>query len=258
MTCRWVNGSRLTTFGRRVVITSAMFGLTTMGSAGVALAASDTVGFSPSAKVVARAPMAVSVTFKEPLRSGGAQLKVISVDGEVGTGKITTGQKTLRRALRLGAPQGKYTVEWKAVSAKGQMMTGTFSFFAARSNGEAERTSPVPSPAVTIAATPEPMVTTELVTPGVVTPEPTAAPTISVGPTAGSEPSQTPEWIAGSDPLWTPQSTVAIGAPSGGSGGSGSDRSVSTGFTAIPLAVGGLLVLAAGMVSLVNKPRLRS
>ena len=245
MTCRWVTNSRFTTFGRRVVITSAVFGLTTMGGAGAALAASDTIGFSPSAKVVARAPMAVSVTFKEPLRSGGAELKVISVDGEVGTGKITTGQKTLRRALRLGAPQGKYTVEWKAVSAKGQKMTGSFSFFAARSNGEVERTSPVPSPAVTTAAAPDP------------TAEPTAEPTISVSPTMTSEPSQTPEWIAGSDPLWTPTATAAAGALSGGSG-SGSDPSVSTGFTAIPLAVGGLLVLAAGMVSLINKPRLRS
>jgi len=252
MTCRWVTNSRFTTFGRRVVITSAVFGLTTMGGAGAALAASDTIGFSPSAKVVARAPMAVSVTFKEPLRSGGAELKVISVDGEVGTGKITTGQKTLRRALRLGAPQGKYTVEWKAVSAKGQKMTGSFSFFAARSNGEVERTSPVPSPAVTTAAAPDPIATAE-----VVDPQPTAQPTISVSATMTSEPSQTPDWIAGSDPLWTPTATAAAGALSGGSG-SGSDPSVSTGFTAIPLAVGGLLVLAAGMVSLINKPRLRS
>jgi hypothetical protein len=31
---------------------------------------------------------------------------------------------------------------------------------------------------------------------------------------------------------------------------------VSTGFTVIPLAVGGFLVFAAGMVSVVNRPRL--
>jgi methionine-rich copper-binding protein CopC len=136
MTCRWVTESRITTFGRRVIITSAVFGLTTMGSAGIAVAASDTVGVSPSAKVVAVAPTAVSVTFREALRSGGAQLRVLSADGEVGTGKVTTGQKTLRRSLRLGAPQGSYTVEWKAVSVKGKRMSGSFTFFAARSNGD--------------------------------------------------------------------------------------------------------------------------
>src|SRR4051812_42761767 len=122
MRCRWVTDTRLTTFGRRVVITSAVFGLTTVGGAGAALASSDVVGVSPSAKVVSIAPMAVSVTFKEPLRSSGAELRVLSVAGDVGTGKITTSQKTLRRALRLGAPAGDYRVEWKAVSAKGQKM----------------------------------------------------------------------------------------------------------------------------------------
>ena len=37
MTCRWVVGSRIPTFGRRLVITSAVFGLTTVGGAGLAL-----------------------------------------------------------------------------------------------------------------------------------------------------------------------------------------------------------------------------
>ena len=70
----------------------------------------------------------------------------------------------------------------------------------------------------------------------------------------------TPEWIAGSDPLWTESTDMpsAISAgKSAGAGQAGTDRGVSTGFTAVPLTVGGLLVLAAGMVSLVNRPRLR-
>lgn len=241
MTCRWVTESRLTTFGRRVIITSAVFGLTTMGSAGVAVAASDTVGFSPAAEVVSRAPVAVSVTFREPLRSSGAELRVLSEDGDVGTGKITTSQKTLRRSLRLGAPGGKYIVEWKAVSAKGKRMTGTFTFTAARGNGEVERTSPVPSPPVAT--------------------EPTARAAAVARPSA--PPSGTPGWISGSDPIWTPQPTPTPahslgGALSAGSGHSGGpDPTVSTGLTAVPLAVGGLLVLAAGLVSLINRPRLR-
>src|SRR4051794_29574859 len=157
MICRWVTESRLTTFGRRVIITSAVFGLTTLGSAGAAVAASDTVGYSPQAKVVARAPLAVSVTFRVALRSGGAQLRVLSADGDVGVGKITTGGKTLRRALRVGAPPGPYTVEWKAVSVKGKRMTGSFTFIAARSNGEVQRSSPVPSPPASVPASSAPV-----------------------------------------------------------------------------------------------------
>ena len=233
MKCRWVTDVRLATFGRGLVIASAVFGVTTVGSAGAALAAS-TIGTSPSAKVVSRAPMAVSVTFKEPLRGSGARIRVLSVDGDVGAGKVSTGQKTLRRDLRLGAPAGKYTVVWTAVSADGQKMSGQFSFQAARSNGEAELGR-------------DPFASAEQVSP---TPEPSGAPV----------PSGTPEWISGPGSIWTasPTTTHTPGALSAaGSGGSGADRSVSTGFTAIPLAVGGLLVLAAGMVSLINRPRLR-
>jgi methionine-rich copper-binding protein CopC len=257
MTCRWVTNARLTTFGRRVVITSAVFGLTTVGSAGAALAGSGTVGFSPSAKVVAHAPTAVSVTFKEALRGGGARMRILTADGDVGTGRVTTGKKTLRRELREGAPPGDYTVVWQAVSVKGRKMSGTFSFKAARSNGEVARTSPVPSPRTTAPAT-DP------------TPTPDAAPTEDpiataevIEPSGTPGPSGTPaepEWISGSDPIWTPEPTPTATdgvLSAGGSGHSGPDRSVSTGFTAVPLAVGGLLVLAAGMVSLVHRPRLR-
>ena len=232
-----------------MVITSAVFGLTTVGSAGVA--AADPIGFSPAGKVVAKAPTAVSVTFKEPLRAGGARMRIFTQDGDVGTGAVTTSQKTLRRALRAGAPQGEYRVEWKAVTAKGRKMSGTFSFFAASGNGEAgevERTSPVPSPP------------TQPPTQPPTTQPPTQASTQAPTPT---EPPATPEWIAGSEPMWTPQPTATstggavTASKSDGSGGSGGDRGVSNGFTVVPLTVGGLLVLAAGIVSLINRPRLR-
>lgn len=252
MRCRWVTGFGLTTFGRRMVITSAVFGLTTVGSAGAALAVSDTVGFSPAAKVVKIAPMAVSVTFREPLRARGAQMRVLTADGDVGIGRVSTGQKTLRRALRVGAPAGDYIVEWKAVSARGQKMTGTFRFKAARGNGE-----PAAGPVESTPTEPSPMVSAT----GSPSVSATGGPVITVEPVPSSDPAGTPAWISGSDPIWTPSPTpTALAAGSGhssGSGSSGSARGVSTGLTAIPLAVGGLLVLAAGMVSLVNRPRLR-
>lgn len=190
--------------GRRLVITSALFGLTTVGSTGVALAASDTIGHSPSAKVVAHAPMAVSVTFREPLRRGGARIRILTEDGDIGTGPVSTDRKTLKRELRLGAPGGEYTVVWSAISAKGQRISGQFSFRAARTNGEVERTSPVPSPPVT-----SPLV-------------------------EASDPRAITDVVESTEPTRTVEPT---------------------GFTAVPLTVGGLLVLAAGLVSLINRHR---
>lgn len=240
MTCRWVFDLRLTTFGRCLVITSSVLGLTTATGSAVALAASDTVGHSPSAKVVSFAPMAVSVTFLEPLRAGGARLRILTDDGDVGIARVTTGQKTLKRELRLGAPPGRYTIVWSAVSVSGRKMSGKFWFTAVRGNGVVEQASAVPSP--------------------------------TVHPTWG--PAETPELASGSTSIWTSQSTptattdgsstgnplageASTGAPLAGQAGhSGTDRSVSTGLTAVPLIVGGLLVLAAGLVSLINRQRL--
>jgi methionine-rich copper-binding protein CopC len=250
MTCRWVAGSRFTTFGRRLVITSAVFGLTTVGGAGMAIAAPGPIGFSPAGKVVAKVPTAVSVTFRQPLRAGGARMRVLSSDREIGTGKVTTGSKTLRRELQLDAPAGKYVVEWEAFSTKGRKMTGRFSFIAARGNGEVVRTSsPVPSPRRSLEQSPSPLAVVPSSSASSLRPVPSSSPT-----------SVSPEWISGSDPVWTPRPTPthsAVARADGGSTRSGPDSSVSTGFTVVPLAVGGLLVLAAGMVSLFNRPRLR-
>ena len=257
MKCRWVTCFGLTTFGRRMVITSAVFGLTTVGSAGAAFAVSDTIGISPAAKVVKIAPMAVSVTFREPLRARGAQMRVLTADGDVGIGRVSTGQKTLRRAIRVGAPAGDYVVEWKAISARGQKMTGTFRFKAARGNGEPAASpadsTPAVSAAPTVSASDRPSVSASAA----------GEPAITVEPMPSSDPSGTPAWISGSAPIWTPTPTALAAGPGHGSAhgsdgsGGGPARGVSTGFTAIPLALGGLLVLAAGMVSLVNRPRLR-
>jgi methionine-rich copper-binding protein CopC len=249
MTCRWVTDNRLTTFWRRTIIISAVLGLTSISGASAALATSDWVGISPAAPVVFRAPMAVSVTFREPLRAGGAQIRVLTVDGDVGAGEISTDRKTLRRALRSNTPAGKYTVRWQAYSADGRKMSGDFSFQAARGNVEVTRTSPIPSPTVWTEPSPDPIPTAEIVDPGKLSE--------TAGPSADPMSSQTPGWITASDPVWTPQPTATVVALApGGSGGATSDRAVSTGFTVIPLAVGGFLVFAAGMVSVVNRPRL--
>ena len=213
----WVTKSGLTASGRWLAITAASFGLTIVGGTGVAFA-SDLVGISPAKAVVSRAPMAVSVTFAKPLRSDGAQLLVLTSAGDIGLGRVTTAAKTLRRQLRLGAPGGAYTVQWKAVSANGRRMSGSFTFAAARGNGEPKHVS---TPIVTPIATPEPTVTVEGV--------PTSSSTVLAAPVVG------------------PPAPAAV-----------AERTVSSGFTVIPLAVGAILVLTAGLISMLNKPHLHA
>src|SRR6187549_475615 len=99
MTCRWVTESRLATRTRRVVVASAVLGLATVGSAGVAGAAGREIGHSPANPVVQIAPMAVSVTFDGPLRGRGARMQVLNGGVDVGLGAVTTSAKTLRREL---------------------------------------------------------------------------------------------------------------------------------------------------------------
>jgi methionine-rich copper-binding protein CopC len=212
----WVTKSGLTASGRWLAITAAAFGLTMVGGTGVAFAG-DLVGISPAKAVVSRAPMAVSVTFAKPLRSDGAQLLILTSAGDVGLGRVTTAAKTLRRQLRLGAPGGAYIVQWKAVSANGRRMSGSFTFAAARGNGEPKQLS---TPFATPTATPEP--------------------TVSV------------------DAAQTPSSTVLAAPVVVPPGPAAAERTVSSGFTVIPLAVGAILVLAAGLISMLNKPHLHA
>jgi copper resistance protein C len=258
MKCPWVTNPEWTTFGRRVVIVSAVFGLTTIGGAATGLAASGPIGTSPAAGVVSKAPMAVSVTFGEPLRAEGARLTVLTAEGDVGTGDVTTADRTLRRELRAGAPGGTYTVEWKAVSAKGRRMSGSFSFVAARGNGESASTAPEavrrPSAAVTTAPTAATTPTAPTTPAAPATPPAPTTPTAPATPTilaAPAVPSPTGTvWPAPADPIWTAPPTRP-GAALPPSGSRSSD--VRSGLTAVPLAVGGLLVLAAGLVPLVNR-----
>jgi hypothetical protein len=152
--------------------------------------------------------MAVSVTFDKPLRPRGALIRVLGPAGDVGTGTVTTSRKTLRRGLRVGAPAGNYLVKWRAVTAAGQRVAGSFSFTAARSNGEPVQTA---------------------------RPLETAAPTPTM--------------------IGTETHTTAAAVPMAAPVGPVSPSVASSGFTVVPLVFAGLLVLAAGVISLLNKPR---
>jgi methionine-rich copper-binding protein CopC len=267
------------TLGRRGSIATVALGLTMIGGTGVAVAASGPVGTSPTTDVVAHAPLAVSVTFAKPLRSGGASMRVLSAVGDVGRGKVTTGSKTLRRELKLGAPAGDYTIQWTAVSASGRKMSGSFSFIAARGNSDSVtilpstapsssassaasagsgQQSPPASPSVTLSGAAgstsgvgEP---TDAATVAAV-PSGSAGPTTppSSAPTGAPTPSASADVTPSSDSQPAPSLTVAAVPLSGDQHGPGG--TTSSGFTVVPLTVGALLVIAAGLISWRNRPR---
>jgi methionine-rich copper-binding protein CopC len=142
-----------------LTVAAAGLGLSLMGSGPTAFAAAadrqDTgpIGYSPARDVVQFAPYAVSVTFGTALRDSGASMSIRTKAGEVGQGKVSTSARTLRRAVETGAPNGSYTIEWKAVAVDGRKMSGTFGFTAGHPNNDPLLGG---EPGVTVTASPEP------------------------------------------------------------------------------------------------------
>lgn len=230
----------------RAFIGTAAFGLIMIGGTGVAVARSNPVGISPKVKVVARAPTAVSVTFDKPLRAGGATMRVLSSSGDVGRGPVTTAAKILRRSLRPDAPGGGYRVEWAAISSDGHRVSGSFSFTAARGNG----VTPTAGPTPTDFTTTQSAVTTQATSIQTAT---TQAGSTAAGSAVSARPPAPPKGpLPPNGPAAAPGPAPVAGRAMPGQVSSGSS---SSGFTIVPLAAAGLLVLAAGAISLLNRPR---
>jgi methionine-rich copper-binding protein CopC len=183
------------------------------------------IGTSPGTRVVARLPLAVSVTFDEPLRPRGVAMRVIGRDGlDYGDGAATVYRATtLRRDIRVGAPNGPYTVTWEAVAADGHRQTGSFGFIAAHSNATLAPTSAPSESARTASVTPSPLLPT------------------SQSPLAPRTDPHSDSGLRG-----------ALGSEQNSGGDDESSRSL---FTYLPLGLGAVLVVAAGLVSLVTRRR---
>ena len=240
--------------GRRVGFALAILWITTVGAAAVAQASDEPIGISPAADVVAKAPMAVSVTFDVPLSAAGASLRIITENGDdVGKGLVTTANQTLRRDLWLGAPAGDYSIQWTATSASGVQMSGSFSFTAARSNGQPESSSP--GGRMSEAGRPGSVAggpSYPAVPPGQTAPRPT----LPTGRMSPPQPSAEPTSVS----LAQPDFTFPAAAPGqvDAAGQSGGDQGMSRGFTVVPLIVGALLVLVAALIARFNRPRLHA
>jgi hypothetical protein len=104
------------------------------------------VGTSPADGSVATVvPARVTLTFNEPVLAVGTLVIVNGPTGPAQSGKPSLAGKTVTQRLRPGSPAGRYAVVWRATSADGHPVSGTFSF-------TATSPSPVlPTPATTTA-----------------------------------------------------------------------------------------------------------
>jgi copper resistance protein C len=217
-------------------------GLTLLGG-GTASAHSQEIGTSPATRVVARAPLAVSVTFDQPLRPTGIVMQVLGPGGvDFGQGRSTVFERTtLRREMKMNSPAGAYLVRWAMVSMDGHQQSGQFEFTAARGNAA-------------VLATPT--------TPGSGGPSgvPSGAPSAVTGASPAVTDSARPFGPPSPTPLLGPGQTGslpgALPAPKGDvldqRGDGVGSRSV---FTYLPLGLGAVLVVAAGLISLVGRRR---
>ena len=107
--------------------------------AGAASAHAHLESISPAdGATVPTPPGVVTLVFDEPVTDGLSVVKVTAPSGAtVSAGTPTeTGAKVSQR-LAADLPAGKYTIAWKAVSDDGHPVSGTATFTAAESGGEA-------------------------------------------------------------------------------------------------------------------------
>lgn len=169
---------------RRSRIRAAAVALTAaaalLGSATPALAHDELVSSTPAADTtVAQPPAEVVLTFDEAVLPVGTQVLVTGPDGPVSDGSPRLEGTAVHQPLR-GGPAGKYSVAWRATSADGHPVSGTFAFTAAAASPAPTTTTTAPS----TTRTPPPTTTTSpTVTTG--TTPPTSTTSVTVAPASG-------------------------------------------------------------------------
>lgn len=93
---------------------------------------------------VASVPSTVVLRFNETVLGIGTEVVVSGPSGPVQQGKAEVVDNTVTERLQAGAPAGSYTVNWRATSADGHPVSGTFSFTATAA-GKAAASTPAPT-----------------------------------------------------------------------------------------------------------------
>jgi copper resistance protein C len=114
---------------RLLLVGAAAVGLL-LGPVGSAAAHDVLVGTAPGQDAaVGTAPASVTLMFSDAPQSLGAEVVVRGPGGAaVSEGAALVDGTAVRQPLRDGLPAGTYTVDWRATSADGHPLTGTFAF----------------------------------------------------------------------------------------------------------------------------------
>jgi copper resistance protein C len=124
------------------VFTALAFALLTgaVTAAGPAWAHAARTGSDPADNAeLAQQPARVSATFNEDMQPEFAAMTVVGPDGgQWAQGQPTVAGQVVSIGVRPGSPAGAYTVNYRATSADGHVVTGSWSY---------RVTSPAPSPA---------------------------------------------------------------------------------------------------------------
>ncbi|TWE11523.1 copper resistance CopC family protein [Rudaeicoccus suwonensis] len=108
-----------------------------LAGASSASAHDELVSTTPGAgTTVAHAPATVTLTFNESVVDTGTQVQVRSSTGAVAqTGRATVSGAVVTQPLKSNLASGDYTVVWRATSADGHPVSGTFGFTVAAAAG---------------------------------------------------------------------------------------------------------------------------
>jgi hypothetical protein len=115
-----------------VAVVVLLFGLAagTLGNAGLAAAHAARISTDPAENaLLAKAPSRVSATFNEAMQPEFAAMTVIGPDGNMwSTGEPEVNGAVISVGLRPLGPAGTYTVNYRATSADGHVVAGSWPF----------------------------------------------------------------------------------------------------------------------------------
>ena len=151
-----------------------------LASAAPAHAHDELVSSSPAADAtVAQPPPEVVLTFDEAVLPVGTQVVVTGPDGPVSDGSPRLDGTTVHQPL-LGGPAGRYSVAWRATSADGHPVSGTFAFTAQAASPPSSTTTPATTTTSTPTSSSPSASASTTSSPTSVTAAPTATSTTSV------------------------------------------------------------------------------
>jgi methionine-rich copper-binding protein CopC len=131
---------------------AALVGALLVAAAARASAHDELRSTSPAAGAVVDAlPTQVVLTFDEPALAVGTEVQVTGPAGLVSDGPPQLSGTEVRQPVRSG-PAGRYTVTWRATSADGHPVSGTFGFTTQRASSPTTSTT-TPSTTSTTTAT---------------------------------------------------------------------------------------------------------